>query len=96
MKRLNRAVIEGELCLEKAWNRPSSATRVTRAKKLKIDELLSSIITREKASDALYRQCFPDRVLIAEYIEEQEEAEERAKEAEQSRKEAAKAKGRPN
>ena len=29
-------------------------------------------ITREKASDALFRRCFPDKLLVAEYLLEQE------------------------
>ena len=78
VKQLNRAVVEGERLLVSAWNRPSSAIRVTRAEKIRIDTLLAKIVTKEKASAALFAACFPDKVLVHEYIEE-EEAKAKAK-----------------
>ena len=36
-------------------------------------------MTRAKASDALYKTCFPDKVLVEEYVAEQEQQKEREK-----------------
>ena len=50
------------------YGRPGTVKRTTLRKKKEIDDLLRSIITRDKASEALYRQCFPDRVLIEKFV----------------------------
>jgi len=68
LKRLRKAVTDGEVFLEKAWQRPARALAVTRKKKLEIDALLAEIVTKEKASAALYQKCFPDKVLVDEYV----------------------------
>ena len=67
LKRLNRAVAEGEQVLSSAWSRPGTAKRVMMRKKKEIDTLLNQIITADKASPALYNRCFPDHILVAQY-----------------------------
>jgi len=81
--KLTHAVESGHQCLAKAWTRPSTALRVTRKKKVDIDEVLKKIVTRESASEDLYKRCFPDLVIVERYLEakakEKLESEEEAK-----------------
>ena len=70
--KLHRAVKEAEECLATAWQRPSTALRVTRRKKAELDGLLAEIVTRESASEALFQACFPDVVLVEEYKKKME------------------------
>lgn len=86
VKRLTRAVVEGERKLANAWSRPSHFTRVTTAEKIRIDEMLAKIVTEEKASAALYKQCFPDKVLQAQYKADQEAEELMTKAANEAKK----------
>jgi len=51
--------------------RPGTVKRTTLRKKREIDDLLRTIITRDRASEALYRQCFPDRVLVEQFVRAQ-------------------------
>ena len=67
LDRLHRAVDDADATLEAAWLRPGSALRVTRKRKAELDALLAEIITSESASEDLYRRCFPDKVLVADY-----------------------------
>ena len=39
MNKLRRAVEDGEACLVNAWRRPATVLRVTRAKRLEIDQV---------------------------------------------------------
>ena len=82
LKRLNRAVVAGEQLASSAWSKPGSAVRVTQKEKRRIDKMLSEIVTKEKASDALYKACFPDQVLVDEYVDNVAEAKRKEKEAE--------------
>ena len=82
MAKLHEIIEEGEQCLLDAWQRPGSAVRVTRKKMLDIDAALAKVVTRESASEELFRRCFPDKVLIDEYwrklkLKEQSDVEER-------------------
>ena len=67
LDRLHRAVDDADATLEAAWLRPGSALRVTRKRKVELDALLAEIVTSESASEDLYRRCFPDKVLVADY-----------------------------
>jgi len=71
MQKVHSAVESGERCLEDAWQRPGTVKRTTLRKKREIDDLLRTIITRDRASEALYRQCFPDRVLVEQFVRAQ-------------------------
>lgn len=82
VKQLTRAVVEGERLLASAWARPARFTRDTIKEKLRIDAILAKIVTKEKASPALYQKCFPDRMIVDDYIAAQEAEELRAKEME--------------
>jgi len=86
LKRLNRAVVAGEQLASSAWSKPGSAVRVTQKEKRRIDKMLSEIVTKEKASDALYKACFPDQVLVDEYVDNVAEAKRKEKEAEEEKK----------
>ena len=52
-KKLAQAAREGGELSESAWKRPRSAKKVTTRRKREIDSLLASVVTRERASDAL-------------------------------------------
>ena len=62
--KLRKAVQQAEQALADAWQRPHSAKAVMARKKAELDALLGAIVTRERASDALYTTCFPDKVLV--------------------------------
>jgi hypothetical protein len=64
---LRRAVKNAERTLKEAWRKPASAIRVTRNSKLALDKMLLKLVSKERASKALYTHCFPDRVLLDEY-----------------------------
>jgi hypothetical protein len=65
MAKLERLVEEGEQFLAKL--KPGSSMRLTRKKQQEIDAALAKVITREVASEDLFRHCFPDKVLADEY-----------------------------
>ena len=77
MLNLRRAVLHAETVLENAWHKPGSARKVTTKEKLDLDKKLHKIITKEKASAELYQHCFPDHVLVDEFIEEKVQAQEK-------------------
>lgn len=87
MLNLRRAVLHAETVLENAWHKPGSARKVTTKEKLDLDKKLHKIITKEKASAELYQHCFPDHVLVDEFIEEKVQAQEKARIAEDEKKE---------
>jgi len=73
MQQLEKAVVSGETLLIKAMERPATALKETRKKKIEIDALLRSIVTREASSDALFKRCFPDAVIVEKYLDELKE-----------------------
>jgi len=80
LSQLEKAVAQGEQLLVTAMERPSTALRETRKKKMEIDALLRSIVTREASSDALFQKCFPDMVIVETYLAERQKQTEVKKE----------------
>jgi len=74
ISQLEKAVLAGEQLLVSARDRPATALKDTRKKKADIDALLKSIVTKEAASEALFKKCFPDQLIIEEYKKELEAA----------------------
>ena len=64
---------------------------MTTKEKLELDKKLLKVVSKEKASRELYNHCFPDRVLVEEYLEEKDKEKE-AKKKEEEEKKARKAK----
>ena len=79
---MRRAVKNAERTLKEAWRKPASAISVTGNTKLALDKMLLKLISKERASKALYAHCFPDRVLVDEY-----EKNKRLRKQEQKNKE---------
>jgi len=67
LAKLRAAVREAEGVLASAWRRPATVMKVTRAKRAELDALLATVVTKEAASAALYRHCFPDQVIVDDY-----------------------------
>lgn len=80
VERIKKAISKSEHVRDDAWKRPATALKVTRKKKAELDSLLRSIITKDVASEMLYRACFPDSVLIERFVEERDERRAQAKE----------------
>jgi len=70
-RRLKSAVKDGERTLEDAWHHPSSRLKVTRKKRDDIDALLASLVTRPRFSNELFTTCFPDKVIVENFIKAQ-------------------------
>lgn len=67
VERLWKALRFGEAALQAAWSRPRTMWRATqRALQHVLDEV-EKVVTKAKASEALYKQCFPDAVLVEQY-----------------------------
>ena len=62
-----------------------------KAKKLEIMEVLRSVVTKERASEALYRQCHPNDVIRDEYVEKLKRMERIAELKDKQRAEALRA-----
>ena len=92
--KLKKALADGEKCLSEAWRPPSSMRAVTTRKKLEVMEVLKSVVTKEKASEALYRQCHPNAVIRDEYVEKLQRIERIAELKEIQRAEALRARKR--
>ena len=88
--RLEQALKRGEADLEEAWaRRRNFRQQSAKIKKGVIDEV-RKIITPAKASEALYRQCFPNEVLTTEYVARQKKKKEiEARDAAQAAKKSA-------
>ena len=81
-------VAEAESLLVTAWERPATAVTLTRKKKLEIDKVLGELVTEDVASPTLFKACFPDKILIREYIEEMQEKKDADEQDELIKKEA--------
>ena len=66
-QKLWSALAEGHACLKKAWRRRRTMAAVTKKEKLRIKALAHGIITKTRASQALYKNCFPNEILVDEY-----------------------------
>ena len=71
--KLHKVVAEAEELLATAWERPATAVTLTRKKKIEVDKVLGELVTEDVASPTLFKACFPDKILIREYIEEMQE-----------------------
>lgn len=75
--RLSAALKNGEEFLETVWACPvGNVKRRCLAKKKELEKIVSAIINRASASDALFTHCFPNEVLLEQFREnmQQEEA----------------------
>ena len=96
--KLRKALDDGERCVEHAWQRRRTMREVTTRMKAHVISVVKSVITKESASDALYRQCFPNDLLVDEYkarrLRQKNDAERFAREAKAKAKGEGEAKGK--
>ena len=63
------ALEEGEECVVSAWRRKWTMSVVTDAMMRKVMGVVKSIVTKDRASQALYQACFPNEILVEQYKE---------------------------
>jgi len=83
---LRRAVKKAEGVLAHAWHKPGTARKVTTKEKLELDKKLHKIVNKEKATAELYQHCFPDHVLVDEFLEAKAQELEKKKQEEEEKK----------
>ena len=79
VQKLRHALQDGRAFLAKTWEHPvGNVKRRCLKKKAEIVKVIEGIITRDKASDALYTTCFPNHVIVEHFVAaKQQEAAER-------------------
>jgi len=69
VERLKAAIVEGQAYLDALWENPiGNIPKRCAKKKKRVEAVVKSVITRQTASDTLYRTVFPNEVLVEEYV----------------------------
>ena len=73
LQKLRKALHDGEECLCGAWKLRRTMQQVTTKMKHRVHAVLRSVVTKDRASEALYRRCFPNEALVEEYEHRQQQ-----------------------